>query len=56
MKEVGNDCELVIYENVGHLFTPSSEPDNGWPNPDPDIQAKASNKADDFLRSLGYLK
>lgn len=56
MKSKGNICELLIYDNVGHLFTPSSEPDDGFPNPDPKVQAKAYEKADDFLRSLGYLK
>ena len=29
-----NECKLILYDGVGHLFTPSSEPDNGWPNPD----------------------
>lgn len=52
----GNRCDLIIYNGVGHLFTPSSEPDDGWPNPDPKIQAEAFAKADDFLRSIGYIK
>jgi acetyl esterase len=41
---------------IGHLFTPSSEPDDQWPNPDPKIQVKASAKADEFLKLLGYIK
>lgn len=54
MKAKGNICELVVYDNVGHLFTPSSEPDDGFPNPDKKVQAKAYEKADEFLKSLGY--
>lgn len=56
MKLNGNICELVIFDGVGHLFTPSTESDDGFPNPDPKVQAKAYAKADNFLRSLGYLK
>ncbi len=56
MKLNGNICELIIYEGVGHLFTPSSEKDDGFPNPDKKIQANAYKKADDFLRTLGYIK
>lgn len=37
----GNDCTLVVYDGVGHLFTPASEPDDGWPNPDPEVSRKA---------------
>ena len=56
MKANGNVCELIIYDGVGHLFTPSSEPDDGFPNPDPKVQNDAFKKVDEFLRSLGYLK
>lgn len=56
MKLNGNICELVIFDGVGHLFTPSTESDDGFPNPDPKVQAKAYEKTDNFLRSLGYLK
>ncbi len=56
MKQNGNDCELIIYDKVGHLFTPAGEPDNGYPNPDPEIQQAAFEKADEFLRKLGYIK
>ncbi|MBM4172254.1 MAG: alpha/beta hydrolase [Ignavibacteria bacterium] len=55
MKANGNICELIIYDNVGHLFTPSSEPDSGFPNPDKKIQSMTYEKADEFLRSLGYI-
>lgn len=55
MREAGNRCDLHVYDGVGHLFTPSSEPDDGWPNPDPEVQAAAFNEADEFLRSLGFI-
>ena len=51
----GNICELIIYDGVGHLFTTSNQPDDGFPNPDPKVQANAFKKADEFLRSLGYI-
>ncbi|MBU1095682.1 MAG: alpha/beta hydrolase [Bacteroidetes bacterium] len=56
MKLNGNRCELIIYDGVGHLFTPSTERDDRYPNPDSTVQSMAFKKADDFLRSLGYLK
>jgi len=56
MNKAGNQCELVIYDEVGHLFTPSSEPDDGWPNPNPEVQNAAFNRADVFLKKLGFLK
>jgi acetyl esterase/lipase len=55
MREAGNRCELHVYDGVGHLFTPSNEPDDGLPNPDPQVQAAAYREADEFLRSLGFL-
>ena len=56
MKAAGNHCELIIYDGVGHLFTPSSEPDDQWPNPDLKIKADALAKADAFLKLFGYIK
>jgi acetyl esterase/lipase len=55
MREAGNRCDLHVYDGVGHLFTPSTEPDDGWPNPDPEVQAAAFREADEFLRSLGFI-
>jgi acetyl esterase/lipase len=55
MKAAGNRCELHIYDDVGHLFTPASERDDGTPNPDPDVQAEAYLEADRFLASLGFI-
>ena len=56
MKEAGNRCDLTVYPKVGHLFTPEGIPDDGWPQPDPVIQADAAKKADEFLRSIGFIK
>ena len=56
MLAAGNRCELVIFNGVGHLFTPAPEPDHGWPKPDLKIQAEAFAKADAFLKTIGYVK
>ena len=55
LEQAGNRCDLHIFEDVGHLFTPSSEPDNDWPNPDRKVQAKAFSTADEFLASIGWI-
>lgn len=55
MIAAGNRCELVVYEKVGHLFTPAGEPDDRYPNPDPKTQAAAWREVENFLESLGYL-
>ena len=51
-----NQCELVVYDGVGHLFTPSSEPDDGWPNPDEKFRIDAQIKMDNFLIKHNYIK
>jgi acetyl esterase/lipase len=55
MRDAGNRCDLHVYDGVGHLFTPSSEPDDGMPNPDLKVQAAAYREADNFLRLLGFI-
>jgi acetyl esterase/lipase len=50
----GNTCELHVYDNVGHLFTPL--PDNGWPKPDKEVSEKAFSQVDAFLKKHGYIK
>ncbi len=52
----GNCCELHIYDGVGHLFTPSSMPDNRWPRPDQEIQQQAFDQVDEFLERLGFME
>ncbi len=55
MHKAGNRCDLVLYDHVGHLFTPEGESDQDMPNPDPKVAADAWQKAEQFLKSLGYL-
>ena len=54
MKAFNYDCELVIYENCGHLFTPSHLDDTGWPQSDPEISKKAFERQAAFYKQLGY--
>lgn len=56
MLKHGNICNLHIYNGVGHLFTPSDQPDNGRPNPDKEVSIKAYHEIDLFLKGLGYIK
>jgi len=56
MKAANYQCELVIYEDCGHLFTPSYLDDTGWPRPDKEISKNANKKADEFLSKLGYIE
>ena len=55
MQKYGNESFLYIYDGVGHLFTPSDQPDDSWPNPDKEIQAKAYTEIDLFLKKLEYI-
>lgn len=56
MRAAGNRCDFHLYPGMGHMFTPAAIPDDGWPRPDPRVQADALKRADEFLTSLGYLK
>ncbi len=55
MLEYGNESYLFVYDGVGHLFTPSDQPDDGWPNPDKAVVTKAKNEIDLFLKKIGYI-
>lgn len=55
MLAAGNESRLIVYDGVGHLFTPSTESDRGWPNPDPDVAAQASETMEEFLRTRGFI-
>ena len=55
MVNAGNDCELWIYDGVGHMFTPSTMRDDGWPQPDPNVQQEAYEQADNFLKERGFI-
>ena len=55
MLEAGNECELIVYDGVGHLLTPAGQPDDGWPKPDPEVAARAREAVVDFLRAHGFI-
>jgi dipeptidyl aminopeptidase/acylaminoacyl peptidase len=52
MRAAGNRCELHLFENVGHIFIPAGIPDVAGNDPDPNVEAAAWEKADQFLASL----
>ena len=52
MRAAGNRCELHLFEHVGHLFIPAGIPDVAGNDPDPQVEASAWEKADQFLQSL----
>ena len=56
MIAAGNMCELHVYEGFGHLFTPAGIPDDGQPRPDPATRADALAKAEQFLKSRGFIR
>ncbi len=56
MLNYGNESHLFVYDGVGHLFTPSDQPDNRLPKPDKGISEKATNEVDLFLKSHNYIK
>lgn len=56
MCAAGNICELQVYEDFGHLFTPKGIPDDGMPEPDPETAKAAATRADEFLISLGFME
>jgi len=56
MRAAGNICELQVYEDFGHLFTPKGIPDDDWPQPDPETAKAAAAKADEFLISIGFME
>ncbi len=56
MKAAGNSCDLQVFPDVGHMFTPKGTPDNRSPRPDPKVQALAVETIDAFLLDNGFLK
>lgn len=55
MLKYNNESHLFIFDGVGHLFTPSDQPDDGWPKPDEKVSEKAFEEVDLFLKSLNYI-
>jgi acetyl esterase len=56
LRAVETTCELHVFPDVGHLFTPASLPDDGDPQPDPAVRAEAHSRAKAFLAKLGYIQ
>lgn len=54
MLAAGNVSELIVYDGVGHLFTPATQSDRGWPQPDPEISEQARAEVDRFLEEHGF--
>ena len=55
MLAAGNESVLIVYDDVGHLFTPSTESDKGRPNPDPAVNERAKKAMEEFLRARGFI-
>ena len=56
MDSLQYNCKLVIYENCGHVFTPSHLDDTGVPTPDPEIVHLANVEQIQFLKELNYIE
>jgi acetyl esterase len=54
-KQLGSDCEIVEYPNVGHLFTRKLDSQEDNFDPDPNDVADARAKGDAFLAKHGFL-
>lgn len=54
-KQHGGECQLNIYQGVGHLFTRKQPFDTRNFDPDPNAWADATNKGDAFLAEKGFL-
>ncbi|MBN1397201.1 MAG: alpha/beta hydrolase [Bacteroidetes bacterium] len=56
MLKYGNKSYLYVYKGVGHMFTPSGQPDDGWPRPDKETEAKAFRDIKSFLKNLKFIQ
>ncbi|NRB53035.1 MAG: alpha/beta hydrolase [Saprospiraceae bacterium] len=56
MDALGYDCQLKIYEDCGHIFTPSHLDDTGMPMPDPEISQLALAEQIAFLKARDFIK
>lgn len=55
MIEAGNSSRLIVFDGVGHLWTPSEKSDRGGPDPDPEVRQAAYGAAETFLRERGFI-
>ena len=56
MDSLSYDCLLKIYENCGHIFTPSHLDDTGIPMPDPEISQLALEEQITFLKERNFIE
>jgi acetyl esterase/lipase len=54
-RQLGSDCEIVEYSNVGHLFTRNLDSQESDFDPDPKDVADSHLKGDSFLAKHGFL-
>jgi dienelactone hydrolase len=54
MLKAGNVSVLMVYDEVGHLFTLAGERDDGFPKPNQAVQRQAYEAIDTFLIAHGY--
>jgi dipeptidyl aminopeptidase/acylaminoacyl peptidase len=55
MLSYNNESYLYIYDGVGHLFTPTGQPDDEWPKPDKKVKAKVDTEIELFLIKLKFI-
>jgi len=55
IKEHGGQCELHVYDGVGHLFTRKLDNQEDDFDPDPKVALDARIKGDQFLAKRGFL-
>lgn len=55
MLKYKNESYLYIYDGVGHLFTPTGQPDDGWPKPDKKVKAKVDTEIGLFLKKFKFI-
>jgi acetyl esterase len=55
IKEHGGQCELHVYDGVGHLFTRKLDNQQDEFDPDPKVVLDARIKGDQFLAQRGFL-
>ncbi|MBX2878158.1 MAG: alpha/beta hydrolase [Saprospiraceae bacterium] len=56
MDSLNYDCQLKVYENCGHIFTPSHLDDTGMPMPDPEISKLAFEEQVMFLKERNFIR
>jgi acetyl esterase len=55
INELGGQCEIHVYDGVGHLFTRKLDNQEDDFDPDPKVVLDAQRKGDEFLAKRGFL-